>query len=678
MDKKVSVIIPIYNMQDQLPRCIESVLAQTYDNLEILLVDDGSQDDCPQICDEYARKDSRITVIHKEHSGLWDAKNAGLSAFTGDYVYILEGGDYVENNLIEVAYTNALATSADLVVFQYNKYDEFDNLLALVTGITSTHEVKENKRLKYILKQLRHYQWGWEIGNRLFKGEIIRNNHLLFWDSGLILTEDLGFSLRYALYAEKISYLSDILYHYYVRKGSVRAALPTEPRLNEALELCKCLEAELIRTRKGTRIEQDAFVLSYGILKEQLERLNFYNYKNALATIEDREFFDCLMRRAAARPFSLMKYYKTLRGMVLQLQALFLTTEKMDKISIFLIHMTIKLRKISETLQYNRTKLFSKKVLYLIGSEDFWNLGDHHIAISEVEYLQKTFPDHTIVEIAASRYFAVNRLLPLLIRRRDLICLHGGGNIGNFYMLAEYIRRDIMKKFRNNVKIIFPQTIHYDASDAGRAELEQDQRSIKGTRNLTLCTRERHSYELAKQYFDCEVILTPDIVLFSDYSKQFNFERRGGMLLLRNDLERVISEEDKQFIEKVAQQYTSQLRINDTQLIMDVKATDRMAVMEDFIQKIARSEFVITDRLHGMVFCAITKTPCIVLPNYNHKVEGVYEWISKLGYIIMIKSLGDLEEAIHKLQKIEAPEYDNSDIVQGFEALTKLLKSKAY
>ena len=150
------------------------------------------------------------------------------------------------------------------------------------------------------------------------------------------------------------------------------------------------------------------------------------------------------------------------------------------------------------------------------------------------------------------------------------------------------------------------------------------------------------------------------------------------MRLLRNDLERVISEEDKQFIEKVAQQYTSQLRINDTQLIMDVKATDRIAVMEDFIQKIARSEFVITDRLHGMVFCAITNTPCIVLPNYNHKVEGVYEWISKLGYIIMIKSLGDLEEAIHKLQKIEAPEYDNSDIVQGFEALTKQLKSKAY
>ncbi|MDF2545102.1 MAG: glycosyl transferase family 2, partial [Herbinix sp.] len=360
----------------------------------------------------------------------------------------------------------------------------------------------------------------------------------------------------------------------------------------------------------------------------------------------------------------------------LLLQCVFITSRKMDKIAIYMIHMMIKLRKISATYQYNKTKLVSKKRLYLIGCEDFWNLGDHHIAISEIEYLRSIFPEHSIVEITASRYFAVNRLLPFVIRKEDLICMHGGGNIGNFYMLAEYIRRDIMKKFRNNEKVIFPQTIHYDCSDVGKAELEKDQISIKKTNNLTICVRERYSFELAKQYFDCKVVLTPDIVLFSDYTKRYNYERKGATLLIRNDLESVISEQDKRLIKEVAQQFTSEVRINDTQLIIDIKVADRNEVMDDFISKIAKAEFVITDRLHGMVFCAITKTPCIVLPNYNHKVAGVYDWISKLDYIIMIKTMSELEEAVKKLQLIKKVEYDNSIILEGFDVLSKLLKSK--
>ncbi len=676
MNKKVSVIIPIYNTEKQIHRCVESILTQTYHNLEIILVDDGSRDNCPEICDDYARSDPRIRVIHKEYGGSADAKNAGLKAFTGDYVYFLDSGDYVENTLIEIALKNAIATSADLVVFNYNKLDDFDNLLAPVTFQAATYEIEGHNRLKYIVKNLQQYPWGWEVGNRLFRGELIRRNDLIFWDSELILTEDLGFSLCYTLHAEKISYIPDVLYHYYIRKASPRAGAPTEPMLKEATELIKCLEDKITLTMKGSKTDREAWILLFGILNEQLGKLTFYNYKNALASIKDKKFFDQLMRQAASKLLLLIKYYGLWKGMALLIQCLFLTSEKMDKISIFIIHMIIKLRKISETFGYNRTKIFSKKVLYLIGCEDFWNLGDHHIAISEIEYLKRIFPDHSIVEIAASRYFAVNRLLPLIIRKKDLICMHGGGNIGNFYMLAELIRRDIMKKFRNNEKVIFPQTIHYDCSDAGRAELEKDQSSIKRTRNLTLCTRERYSYELAKQYFDCKVVLTPDIVLFSDYTDQYSYERKGATLLLRNDLEGVIAERDKQLIEKVAKQYTSELRRNDTQLIMDVKAADRNVVMEDFIRKIASSEFVITDRLHGMVFCAITKTPCIVLPNYNHKVEGVYDWISKLEYIIMIKTMSELEEAIRKLQRIEKIEYDNSNILEGFDVLSRLLKSK--
>ena len=676
MNQKVSVIIPVHNKENYIHRCIDSVITQTYPDLEIILVDDGSQDNSSGICDDYAILDSRIKVIHKEYSGSSDAKNAGLKAVTGDYVYFMDGGDYAENTLIENALTNALATSADIVVFDYNVLDEYDNLLMPVRFEKSICILHEHNRLKYMMPQLQQYRWGWVIGNRLFKAEIIRKNHLQFWDSKSILTEELGFSLNFTLHAEKISYIPEVLYHYYIRKASDRAQAPTEPRLNEAIELSKYLEAELKASMKGTKTEREHWILLFGIINEQLSKLTSYHYKTALSSIEDRKFFNRQMRQAVPKAWLLIKYYGFVKGMVLFLQCMFLTSDQLDKISIFLIHMLVKLRKIKEALQYNKTKITSKKVIYLIGTEDFWNLGDHHIAISELEYLQSICPEYTIIEIPASYYFALNRLLPFVIRKKALICLHGGGNIGNYYMLAEHIRRDIMKRFRNNEKLIFPQTIHYDGSDGGRAELEKDQGSIMKTKNLTLCVRESYSYELAKQYFDCKVVLTPDIVLFSNYTDQYQYERKGAILLLRNDLEGVISGPDKQFIKEVVQQYTSQLRINDTQLIMDIKAEDRRAVMDAFIRKIAKAEFVITDRLHGMVFCAITNTPCIVLPNYNHKVEGVYDWISGLDYIIMIKTMSELKEALIKLQKVKKAEYDDSIRLEGFQVLSELLRGK--
>lgn len=104
MKSLVSVIIPIYNVERYLRQCIDSVLAQTYTNLEIILVDDGSPDGCPQICDEYAAKDKRIIVIHKENGGLSDARNAGLDICKGDYIYFLDSDDYIGNDTISNLY----------------------------------------------------------------------------------------------------------------------------------------------------------------------------------------------------------------------------------------------------------------------------------------------------------------------------------------------------------------------------------------------------------------------------------------------------------------------------------------------------------------------------------------------------------------------------------------------
>ena len=104
MKDKISVVVPIYKVQDYLERCIKSIINQTYDNLEIILVDDGSPDECPKICDEYALKDERIKVIHKENGGLSDARNFGIAAATGKYISFIDSDDWISKDFFSLLY----------------------------------------------------------------------------------------------------------------------------------------------------------------------------------------------------------------------------------------------------------------------------------------------------------------------------------------------------------------------------------------------------------------------------------------------------------------------------------------------------------------------------------------------------------------------------------------------
>ena len=102
MDEKISVIIPIYKVEKYLNRCVESVVNQSYQNLEIILVDDGSPDNCPKMCDDWAEKDNRIKVIHKENGGLSDARNAGLKVAMGEYISFVDSDDWIAKDFYEV------------------------------------------------------------------------------------------------------------------------------------------------------------------------------------------------------------------------------------------------------------------------------------------------------------------------------------------------------------------------------------------------------------------------------------------------------------------------------------------------------------------------------------------------------------------------------------------------
>ena len=127
----VSIIVPVYKVEDYLSRCVKSLIKQTYRNIEIILVDDGSPDRCPELCDFWVEQDDRIRVIHKKNGGLSDARNAGVSIAKGEYIIFVDSDDWVDDTFVESLYLGAYNTHSDICECEIIKTDEMKKSLFL-------------------------------------------------------------------------------------------------------------------------------------------------------------------------------------------------------------------------------------------------------------------------------------------------------------------------------------------------------------------------------------------------------------------------------------------------------------------------------------------------------------------------------------------------------------------
>ena len=208
---KYSIIIPIYNVESYLEECIDSVLIQNIENFELILVDDGSPDNCPEICDRYEKKDSRIKVVHKENGGLSDARNAGIKIAKGEYILFIDPDDYVEENYLEVIEHNI--DGCDLLVFSL--YDLYKN--ARIREYGCDEVLTRDKALQYLVSDDKFCGYAC---NKVFKKKIIDRYGLLF-DPNVIMCEDILFSYQYIKRINVIKTISIPIYNYRQRKSSL-------------------------------------------------------------------------------------------------------------------------------------------------------------------------------------------------------------------------------------------------------------------------------------------------------------------------------------------------------------------------------------------------------------------------------------------------------------------------
>lgn len=287
MNELISVIVPVYKVEEYLRRCIDSIINQTYKNLEIILVDDGSPDNCGKICDEYAKKDDRINVIHKENGGLSDARNAGIDIANGKYITFIDSDDYVSEDYVEFLYSLIKENNADISMGKHFIIYKND---IINTGTDLKNILKPKEALEKMLysNDLDVSAWA-----KLYKKELFQN---IKYPKGR-LYEDAATTYKLIDKSKIIAFYSKPIYYYVIRDNSI-----TNHNFNER-------KFELIDSTK----EMCEYVNEkYPELKDASNRRLMYSY---LSTLTQLTYSKEIKKEYKKR---LMNYIKENRNKILK------------------------------------------------------------------------------------------------------------------------------------------------------------------------------------------------------------------------------------------------------------------------------------------------------------------------------------------------------------------------
>ena len=325
--------------------------------------------------------------------------------------------------------------------------------------------------------------------------------------------------------------------------------------------------------------------------------------------------------------------------------------------------------------------------IILMGEPYHGNIGDQAIYYAEEKFIKTYFPNFEYYHVHEDKLDICVKKMKNMINTDDIIMIHGGGNLGNIYARPERGRREVIKTFPNNKIILFPETAYFTPDEEGAKELEISKEIYNKHSNLVILAREKLSYDFIKKHFTrARVYLTPDIVMTLKIKS--NYDRNGALVLFRGDKESIISSETKCEILNLVKKNYDNYFITDMNLETINKESKiylknkfskyglfknsidddinclggelREKILEYKFDEFEKSEVVITDRLHGMIFSAITETPCIVFKSLDNKITESYKaWLSKFDYIKYLSDTSKVGETIKELKSLKKVEYDN-------------------
>ena len=313
--------------------------------------------------------------------------------------------------------------------------------------------------------------------------------------------------------------------------------------------------------------------------------------------------------------------------------------------------------------------------IYLINIPSHGNLGDHLIAQAEFKFLQDHFPTKHIIPITTADLFFSTRLALSTIKKQDIICLTGGGFLGSIYPAEEQRFLNIVKKYKNKT-ILFPQTIFYEKSKQGKESLKRAAKIYQQHPNLYMIARDTSTFILMKEHLlykhKDRVLLTPDIALYLNSVQ--NSIRNGVLLCMRNDQEKRINTKIQDYIVNCIRKEGEDITYTDTYVSYPINIHQQKEEVEKKIQEFRSAKLVITDRLHGMIYAAITGTPVIAFDNISNKISQVYSlWLSENPCISFAHNMKEAEIFIQRFLYDPPKNINNFSYKEVLNSIKKII-----
>lgn len=290
----ITVVVPAYNVEEYLPRCVESIITQTYQNLEIILVNDGSTDKSGEICEAYAKKDDRIKVIHKENSGPSESRNIGLETAKGEYITFIDADDFIHESYIERLYSLAEMNGSEIVCCNYTRGDADD-----FSGVKAEKQIEE--RTYTADEMLRNWHGKYKhletvIWNKLYKKELFEKNHIRYPED-CISGEDVQITHLLVANARQVTITNETLYYYFRNKQSITSSASKE----------KVVVNEVAQKKRLEFFQQNGYLEAY---ERMLIKLQKYYMLMYCRLHEDKSYRKELKEKFAQR-YNEVKSLKT-------------------------------------------------------------------------------------------------------------------------------------------------------------------------------------------------------------------------------------------------------------------------------------------------------------------------------------------------------------------------------
>lgn len=634
MKPLISVVVPVYGVEKYLPKCVDSILNQSYQNLEILLVDDGSPDNCGKLCDSYAEKDSRIRVIHQKNGGLSAARNAGVAAAKGEYISLIDSDDHISPNMYARMYDAIRENGAQLCICAMRWVHEDGSLFAGMERGAIQDEVltKEEAFQKLHGKNGANYV---TAVNKLYHKSLFDT---VAFPVGRIHEDEFTVHLFMAQ-CEKIVCIGEELYFYVQRAGSITNSSYT------------------IRKLDGVR----AMWARYRFFQK-----NGFREEAAWALRAGSWLYDAMLDN-----LSVLTYFPQMFPWVLRL-SLHLFPQKVSlqlawKFARRLLRCMYQAA--ADEAYYLRSFFGSRSRVVILATPVHGNLGDQAIVAAERAMLTQVFPKSKLVEIPNDLYLKDPHRAERYVKKEDTVIIDGGGNLGTLWPDEDDKITGIIEAFPDNRIIVFPQTCYYDPSADNTKRLEKNRKAYENAKHLTVMLRDRASYGFFTRTFaGVDAVFTPDIVL-SLQPKLPPVKRQGVLFCFRNDRERVLQEADMQQILGKLDALGVTSAATSTVVDRPVTQQTRQEELQRKWEEFASARLVITDRLHAMLFAAITGTPCVAVDNKSKKVGGAYEWLQDMPCIRYCENVsqvcGSIEAALAEEISAEAYRFPEKLIVDA-------------